>query len=413
MLVDHAQHRLAVADRGNNVEARLDQQPRQPFAQQHGVLGYHDSHGSSTVKTVGPPTGLSMRKVPSTPPTRSPRPGEPASGMRRGAADAVVGDRDVQAIAAASCNDVDPLRARVLGRVGQRFADDEVGDRLDGRIAARLDLDVERHGYRRPTGQARQRGVEPAIGKHRRMQPAGEITQLHQRMLGIGMGLVEQFARRLGVVFIARTSPPEIHGQRDEALLGAVMQVSLDTPALCLSGIDDPRPAALKLVDALRELRRAHAEDRTCESTLRRGQPDRHAEGDESDEDTDARDQPCRSLTAGCQQPEVGPACRYPVDPSGHRHHGERDAPRTHGQSERGYGERKLHDVVRDGSPRRAVLQRRAHSPWPTDWLGYLEIEKESHPPALEAGQSAGHRADTERTPASRGRRAAGGRPQD
>ena len=34
------------------------EQPDQPLAQQHGVLGEHYSHGSSTSIVVGPPSGL-------------------------------------------------------------------------------------------------------------------------------------------------------------------------------------------------------------------------------------------------------------------------------------------------------------------------------------------------------------------
>ena len=49
MLVDGAQQRVGVADRGDDLEAAVGEQLGQAGAQQDRVLGDHDSHGSSTV----------------------------------------------------------------------------------------------------------------------------------------------------------------------------------------------------------------------------------------------------------------------------------------------------------------------------------------------------------------------------
>src|SRR5262245_52155321 len=68
---------LGVRHRRDHLEAALGQQPRQPVAQQHRVLGDHDSHGSSTPMTVGPPGGLSIVSVPSTAAARCASPASP------------------------------------------------------------------------------------------------------------------------------------------------------------------------------------------------------------------------------------------------------------------------------------------------------------------------------------------------
>src|SRR5581483_4891105 len=74
-------HRLlqggGVAHGGDDVVAGVGQESGQPRPQQDGVFGDHDAHGSSTVRMVGPPGGLTIRSVPSTAWTRSARPARP------------------------------------------------------------------------------------------------------------------------------------------------------------------------------------------------------------------------------------------------------------------------------------------------------------------------------------------------
>lgn len=64
------------------------------------------------------------------------------------------------------------------------------------------------------------------------------------------MGLLQQAARLLRRA-AAATGPPEEHGQRDQTLLHAVVQVPLDAPALSVDGLEHRRPAGGQLVDAL------------------------------------------------------------------------------------------------------------------------------------------------------------------
>src|SRR5215211_4185483 len=75
--VDGRDQAGAVADLGDDLDPAVGQQPGQALAQQHGVLGDHDPHGSSALITVGPPGGLVMVSSPSTAATRSARPRRP------------------------------------------------------------------------------------------------------------------------------------------------------------------------------------------------------------------------------------------------------------------------------------------------------------------------------------------------
>src|SRR4029453_11329426 len=74
------EQRFGVAHGGDDLAAAVVEQLGQPGLEQHGVLGDHDPHGSSTVIAVGPPGGLSTVRVPSTPAARwvSPRSRVPA-----------------------------------------------------------------------------------------------------------------------------------------------------------------------------------------------------------------------------------------------------------------------------------------------------------------------------------------------
>ena len=57
LLVDGGDQRLGVAD-GPNLVPGVSEDVGEPFAQQGGVLSDHQTHGSSTRSTVGPPLGL-------------------------------------------------------------------------------------------------------------------------------------------------------------------------------------------------------------------------------------------------------------------------------------------------------------------------------------------------------------------
>src|SRR5271155_1601421 len=75
MLDDRLNERITVGDRRQYLEVVVAQEPYQTVAQERQVLGDDYAHGSSAVRMVGPPGGLTTRSVPSSASTRplSPR----------------------------------------------------------------------------------------------------------------------------------------------------------------------------------------------------------------------------------------------------------------------------------------------------------------------------------------------------
>ena len=74
------------------------------------------------------------------------------------------------------------------------------------------------------------------------MQPAHELADLLERECELGLGRVDQL-RHLGRVGLeAALDQVEMERDGHEPLLGAVVQVALDTAPLGVAGGDDPRP---------------------------------------------------------------------------------------------------------------------------------------------------------------------------
>ena len=81
------------------------------------------------------------------------------------------------------------------------------------------------------------------------MHSPDETAQFRERFLGLPVRVLDDGPRGLGIVGELSPGPAELHGQGDEPLLGAVVQVALDPQPLSLGRVDDPGPATLKLPD--------------------------------------------------------------------------------------------------------------------------------------------------------------------
>src|SRR6187455_670776 len=77
VLGDDGHERLGVSDAGDDRVTGILEQPRDPLAEEHGVVGDHDSHGSATSTRVPRPRGLETASVPPWAATRSCRPARP------------------------------------------------------------------------------------------------------------------------------------------------------------------------------------------------------------------------------------------------------------------------------------------------------------------------------------------------
>nr|WP_228431103.1 hypothetical protein [Baekduia soli] len=143
--------------------------------------------------------------------------------------------------------DGDLGRRCVLGDVGQRLGDDEVGGRLDGLGQAPVDGDVGEHRHGRALGQRGHRRREATVGQDRRVDPAGQLAQLGQRA-GEPLAQPVDHRRELRVVAHAPAQQAQLQRERHELLLGAVVQVALDAPARPVGGLHDPQARLAQLL---------------------------------------------------------------------------------------------------------------------------------------------------------------------
>jgi hypothetical protein len=95
--------------------------------------------------------------------------------------DVVLHLRD-QALAVPADGDVRTRRLRMLGDVGKRLTDDEVGSRST-EAGGRSSTSTWTSAASRNAPRAPTRGVDPPVGEHGRMDPAGEVADLGDRAL--------------------------------------------------------------------------------------------------------------------------------------------------------------------------------------------------------------------------------------
>ena len=391
----------------------VGQQVRETLAEQDAVLGDHDPHGISTIRTVGPPSGESRCSSPSSAPTRSRRPARPAAFDEGRAADAVVLHLDRQTVAAPTDGDVARVALRVLRDVGERLAHDEVGGGLDrcGRPLCDVDAHLDRHGG--TCGERRQGRVEPPVGEHGRVDPAGQVAHLGDRALGLLVRLVDELLRPPGSVSSFSFARPRSIASETRRCC---------TPS-CRSRSIRRRSSAARSTAAARESvnvcdAREHvaAEQASDEVAVRRRETadDPRREQEDSGADQDQRGVLDRRVDhpAGpaAHQIEARPGIEGDLDPGVERVHGLRQRPRVHGEEqergpehpegegdrEREGADRQQQEVVDDLGPGGGVGQpRQGHAP-PTIAgrvgsvrAGDVEVEQQLRARSLEPAHAA------------------------
>jgi hypothetical protein len=112
-----------------------------------------------------------------------------------------------------------------------------------GKPAREVDGDVggDVDGHRAAIGQFGDGGGQAVVGQHRRVDAPDQFAQVHHQVLRLPVGVGQRDAggrARIGV----ELRDPQLHGHAEQPLLGAVVQVPLDAPALRLERADQAGP---------------------------------------------------------------------------------------------------------------------------------------------------------------------------
>ena len=114
----------------------------------------------------------------------------------------------------------------------------------------------ELDGHRRAPGERLERRAEPAVGEHGGWMPRASSRSSASASVSSSCAPVEQLARRRpGRVRSLLWASAHGQRERDEPLLGAVVQVALEPAALGRAGLDDSRARGAQLLDPGAQLR--------------------------------------------------------------------------------------------------------------------------------------------------------------
>jgi hypothetical protein len=285
----------------------------------------------------------------------------------------------------------------VLGGVGEGLGDHEVGGRLD-RAGQALgdDLHADRDG--RAGGQCGDRRVQPPVDQHRRVDAARQVAQVGEGALGLFVRLADQLGGRLRVGAELLPGHAEVHGEGDQALLGAVVEVALDAAALVLGRVHRPVAAGLQGVDPGAQLRLAGAEQAPGDGGVGGAHATGGPGGDEAQQQADhgggqgLRQGVQHHVGAVAEPDRLDAAARQQAVVDRHRQQGERGAPQGHGDDEPGHPEGEQQHQVGEvlpgggvGGHRKPARQQAAGRRRPVR-VGDAGAEREADPAALQPG---------------------------
>ena len=175
---DLVQQLVGVAACADDLEARLGEQARDALAEQ-------PQSSAITTRTGSPPAAASRRRRAEEPRRAVERldavgsPRRPGAPPRRRPRRRRRRPRHHGAVRRADAI-TDARGLRVLGHVGERLGDEEVGGGLRAREPA-VEVDGERHRHRRARASDSSAAPRPALGEDRRVDAAGELAQLVER----------------------------------------------------------------------------------------------------------------------------------------------------------------------------------------------------------------------------------------
>ena len=168
---------------------------------------------------------------------------------RRVEPDAVVGDGERQAPVRPGKRDRHLRGFRVLRDVLKGLEAREVDGRFDVLGAPTHVARLDRH---RDGGLPRlrfQRGGQALVREERRVDPAREVTEIVERARGVGLDLPRHLACLHRVPLRQLFQQTELHGERHQLLLRAVVDVALQAPPLFVLRADQPLPGRPELLD--------------------------------------------------------------------------------------------------------------------------------------------------------------------
>ena len=151
----------------------------------------------------------------------------------------VVGDGEQQAARFLPQLHRDMCLRRVLGGILQGLEAAEVDGSLDLGGEPSLDLGLQADVERTAIGSRSQRLDHATVAQQRRVDAVGEVAQLLDRVLHVGGQRIEHLGRGRGVVGKEVLRQSQVHRQRDEVLLRAVVQVAFDLASFSVGGRDD------------------------------------------------------------------------------------------------------------------------------------------------------------------------------
>lgn len=140
--------------------------------------------------------------------------------------------------------------AGVLGGVRDGFGDDEVGGGPDGLRQLCGDVVGDVHGEGAALCHLVESVPQTEAVQGGRVDAPGDLTQLCEQAGGLCVGLGQEIVVRGSCGLAASAGPSEKHGEGDEALLDAVVQIAFDAAPFGVDGLDDGGAAGGEFFDA-------------------------------------------------------------------------------------------------------------------------------------------------------------------